>query len=121
MTGAEELRTAAATLREWSAAADADSPAPWYIRVHGRYHLMRYGTAPGSDLLRGGSFGTRGQPRCMHGPVARWVALMDPSIGPLLADWLDQAADAFEGVDCPDDEPALAVARAVNTKTKEQH
>lgn len=30
-----------------------------------------------------------------------------------LARWLDQAADAFEGTDCPDAEPALAVARAV--------
>lgn len=33
-----------------------------------------------------------------------------------LAAWLDQAADAFEGMDCPDDEPALALARLINPK-----
>ncbi|MFZ3494601.1 hypothetical protein ACODT5_15480 [Streptomyces sp. 5.8] len=30
-----------------------------------------------------------------------------------LADWLEQAAEALEGQDAPNDEPALAVARAL--------
>jgi hypothetical protein len=30
-----------------------------------------------------------------------------------LARWLEQAADAFEGIEVPDDEPALATARAI--------
>ncbi|MFC1420770.1 hypothetical protein [Streptacidiphilus cavernicola] len=41
---------------------------------------------------------------------------MDPTVGGLLADWLDQAADAFEGVDCPATEPALLLARKINAK-----
>ncbi|WP_224274021.1 hypothetical protein [Streptomyces sp. LS1784] len=46
-------------------------------------------------------------------PYGEWIATMDPATGLAIARMLDQAAEALAGQDIPDDEPALAVARAV--------
>lgn len=45
--------------------------------------------------------------------VNRYVAAVGPATGLAVAAWLDQAAEALIGVDVPDDEPALAVARQI--------
>lgn len=42
---------------------------------------------------------------------AYWIALMHPGVGLALARVLEQAAEALEGTDVPEDEPVLAVAR----------
>lgn len=45
--------------------------------------------------------------------IAPYIATMHPGVGKALARLLEQAAEALAGQDVPDDEPALAVARAV--------
>lgn len=45
--------------------------------------------------------------------VNRYVVAVGPATGLAVAAWLDQAAEALIGVDVPDDEPALVVARQI--------
>lgn len=76
-------------------------------------------------------------------PELRWIALMDPAMGPPLAEWLEYMARRYENrlkvaavvwsdaLDRSDADRfadkvdggthALAVARSINTPTEEQH
>jgi hypothetical protein len=42
---------------------------------------------------------------------ARYIALMHPGVGLAIAEVLEQAAEALEGADVPEDEPVVTLAR----------
>lgn len=106
MTAPEELRKAAARLRDL--AADA-SPAPWHEGVG----LIRSGRAVAVI------YDVEAEP----GDIA-WIATLHPGIAQPLADWLDTVADAhihlddreISAFDLPgtSTHPALTVARIIN-------
>jgi hypothetical protein len=126
-TPAEELRAGADRLRKLAAEA---TPAPWTWKRWHSDDCRADCDDPSCFLLIVGS---------PHGPVgdadvdrdvfaversvhergesdADYIAAMDPSVGVLLADWLDTAAVNAAALTWPNDfiERALAVARAVN-------
>jgi hypothetical protein len=131
MTPAEELRTAAETLRTLAtAAADDSGNATWKTNRHfpelpeaGYTALWATGVQP---LLKGG--GGRGRPPAyVTAPVGDYIAAMDPTLGLALATLLEgvlsssrEASPAHE--ECSswctpqtcDLSAALAVARQIN-------
>jgi hypothetical protein len=115
MNPAEELRAAAAKIRALATAASEDSGSSHWetIRVHPEYPestSTRLRANPGGLLIHGGGYGKRPGPR-VSGPVGDYIAAMEPAVGLVLADLLDdQAAGDDEGVINP---WALAVARQI--------
>lgn len=123
---ASVLRTAAATLRTRAAAA---TPGPWQARHQGGSHDVIGGAYPlpgkASDnrkVHRDGGY-AEDWPVEVVNPAADadWIALMDPGMGPLLADWLDAVAAHLEATTHPDwqdilQSQALAFARKINSK-----
>ncbi|WP_404974773.1 ead/Ea22-like family protein [[Kitasatospora] papulosa] len=127
-TGAAELREAAALLRE---AASHATPGPW--RTHDTWLDSGGHTATvltdrpdikDTDLVAW-------LPTMSNAPWdetrnawrnAGWMALMDPSVGLALADWLERAAVNAAVLTWPNDvvEGALAVARQVLSTTTGQ-
>ncbi|MFH8257876.1 hypothetical protein [Streptomyces roseolus] len=108
MTPADELRIAAIKLREHVDAAEKKRPGPWAPGAAGTVISPREG---GVRIVSGYTI--------PEGPeIARYIGLMDPMVGHALVRLLDQAADALTGVDVDDDEPALAIARALNGGTR---
>ena len=110
---AAELRAASARLREYAAAA---SVAPWLRSGIGDFgwtvHLGPEQSVETEDSEQGRA-------------NADWIALVDPAVGLLLADWLETIAARLDHSTHPDwqdviEPKALAVARAINT-TEEQH
>ncbi|MBW5420310.1 hypothetical protein GKQ77_01825 [Streptomyces sp. BG9H] len=122
-TPADELRTAAATLRVHAAAAAEDSGnTTWHTTRHfpdqpNTTYTTVWAT-DGKPLLRGG--GGRGRPHpYVSAPVGDYIAAMDPAVGLALADWLDATAARLQQQAHPDwqdtvEPQALAVARAIN-------
>lgn len=104
MTAAETLRAASARLRELTADI-GHVPTPWIQQPYPAKQGVL--TAPGEETPILMAF---------WGSVSEYAAAMNPAVGLALSNWLDQAADAFEGVECPDDEPALVLARLINPK-----
>ncbi|MEV8353166.1 hypothetical protein ACFVTT_34140 [Streptomyces niveus] len=118
---ADELRTAAQTLRERAASA---TPGPWR-REDDQRRLERFVSSENGTLdINFGYLGNNNQ------ADAEYVALMDPGVGAALADWLDtvtQYAELYANLTltstgAPPDEAsydqgtrhALAVARQIN-------
>jgi len=99
-TPAEDLRTAAAKLRELIAAVsrDIDTNPYWTSDEHPPHdHSSLY---------------ARGVDGGLGGPAGAFAAAMHPGVGAALADWLDSAAEDAEQIGA--DYRALAVARAIN-------
>lgn len=117
MTVAEELHTAAATLRTAARAAGGGEWAADYFPegtvVHPADSTL--------SLFQLHADGNRaaGTP-CVPKPIGAWIALMDPTMGPLLADWLERQADTVSSTawcaSNPDQDVALDFARAINAK-----
>ncbi|MFK0018233.1 ead/Ea22-like family protein [Streptomyces sp. NPDC090798] len=123
---ADELRTAAQTLRQ---RAEAATPGPW--RQHDT-HLGQYGYAATVLSGEGNDTDLRAWLPSMSQepwdetrnawPDAAYIAAMGPGVGLALADWLDVAAEHCRGHylccdngPCPESaKPALAVARQIN-------
>ncbi|MFE3583719.1 hypothetical protein [Streptomyces vinaceus] len=99
MTPAEELRAAAEKLRVLAAEA---SPAPWAAN--------QWGNVETADYAEVAEVWPLSAPANVN---VNYIAVMHPGVGAALARMLEQAADALAGQDVPDDEPALAVARAI--------
>ncbi|MFJ9420743.1 hypothetical protein [Streptomyces sp. NPDC101249] len=118
MTPADEITTAARTLRTLATtAADDSGDTHWTShRITTRDARLR---ADGDDILRGGSTGPhgRGSRPHFHPPVADYIAAMSPIVGLALADWLNSwtGIDLREDAALPADaQHALAVARQIN-------
>lgn len=105
-TPADELRTAAATVRQL---AEAATPGPWQQSGIGDYGWTvntpdsHVAETDDSDLGRAD---------------ANWIAAMGPNVGLALADWLDQEADRLAATATPLWQEAvgrhpLAIARAL--------
>lgn len=118
MTTAEELRTAAATLR--ARLADPElTPGPWLSLDHGDRILY---DGPGAD----------DQPPVYvidepmsNGANADYLELLHPGVGAALADWLEYHAATsallhaiVDGPTPERDRYALAVARAINGRPR---
>lgn len=119
---ADELRTAAATLRKWSTAAHADAGAPWESRPRRENDPLGPTSptcTPWASIIHGPPARV---PAYVTGPVGRWMALMDPGMGPLLADWLEAvSSDIGDHSECIGKArcelaSALRIARHINTK-----
>lgn len=108
MSPAEELRAAAATLRQTAAKAQAG---PWGVESTGRtWAVLSYSTSGFvADL------GRKDVPDTLLD--GEWIALANPALAEPLAAWLDRAADheCLESpVACRDANRALDVARVIN-------
>ena len=128
-TPADELRTAAATLRALATAASTDTDgtptAHWNSKNQGPGRSLLCGdyTTNGRgelvgwpSLARGGSFQ---RPSYMSTQHAEYAAAMGPAVGLALADWLEYTASMLAAQTHPDWQDlvgcnALAVARAIN-------
>lgn len=104
-TPADELRTAAATLRALLTNPEL-TPGPWLSMDRGD-RLVHAG--PGSESKR--PIYVVDEPM-NNSANAAWIAAMDPGVGAALADWLASAADDAEQIG--PDHNALAVARQIN-------
>ncbi|WP_436772047.1 hypothetical protein [Yinghuangia sp. YIM S09857] len=106
MTDTGTLRAAATRLRDLAAAASEHGDPPWSYADRTRTSgALRY--ADRDLILRGGSTGRGDGPR-VHRATGIWIATFDPTLGLLIADWLDHDADTGHPSDA-----ALHVARAV--------
>jgi len=108
MTPAEELRTAAATLRALAAEA---TPGPWEGR--GKVDASIWANSIGNYVTEKITSGER------HKADAHYIAAMHPGVGDLIAKWLT----TWVGIDFRDDaalpedaQHAIAIARAINSK-----
>ncbi|MER5482958.1 hypothetical protein ABT024_07040 [Streptomyces sp. NPDC002812] len=125
MTPAEELRAAAALLRDRLVSAATEGP--WHVTEYDVYTQQSYdfeaglGTAPGRVDVVGHGYEGGGFDRLCD---AQYVAAMHPGVGAALADWLDAAsAHVRAGYVCCDSgadrcyesatPQALAVARTI--------
>jgi len=124
---ADELRSAAQTLRSL---AEAATPGPW--RQHDT-HLGQYGYAATVLSGEGNDTDLRAWLPSMSQepwdetrnawPDAAYIAVMGPNVGLALADWLDVAADYADRwpsdhqTNSPFRQGALAVARQINGST----
>lgn len=123
MTPAEELRKAAATLRELAAEA---TPGPWDV-----VNEMEPWDTPAADVAnvhgrdrRDGTYDWKwswvvaspdGHPDpCMKVENARWVAALSPAVAGPLARWLDDAAGESEDYGLVVMAPAYDLARVIN-------
>lgn len=108
MTPAEELRTAAQTLRERLADPEL-TPGPWLSLDHGDRLLY-----DGPDAESKPPVYVVDEPMS-NGANALWIETMHPGVGTALADWLEWEADtasrtAWAPINISQDR-ALAVAR----------
>ncbi len=141
MTPADELRTAAQTLRKL---ADDATPGPWVRPLNTRYKSTVSAPLPEGERgswLDGIDPTTGKRERCTVAMVPTWsngrhsrqrggrdleyIAAMHPGVGTALADWLTVEAETWAGDEvhsrctpqsCTLD-AALAVARAINGGT----
>lgn len=119
-TPADELRTAAATLRALATTASTDR----YERDTSTWTSQHISTTDARiyapervRIIRGSSSGPNGrgvQPH-LHPNHADYIAAMDPRLGLALSAWLDSAADDAEQIGA--DHHALDVARLINQET----
>jgi hypothetical protein len=120
MTPADELRTAAQTLRKL---ADDATPGPWVRPLNTRYKSTVSAPLPEGERgswLDGIDPTTGKRERCTVATVPTWsngrhsrqrggrdleyIAALHPGVGTALADWLDQAAHHYEcGIRAADD------------------
>lgn len=118
-TPADELRAAAATLRDLAQAA---TPGPW--RQHDT-HLGQYGYTATVLSGEGNETDLRAWlPSMSQEPWdesrnawsdAAYIAAMHPGVGAALADWLDETAGQLDALPFPvTHATALATARAIN-------
>lgn len=126
VTPAEELRTAAARLREMAAAA---KDGPWTVREeHGRditdeaWSEVRVVAPSGDVAITYMSSVLEGDP---HEDNAAYIAAMGPHVAEPLAGWLDDEACladmlAADGAVYNGTRPALKVARSVPGTSPEQ-
>lgn len=117
LTPAEELRTAAATLKS---AARTAGGSEWTADHFPEGTVVRPTDSTHSLFqLHADGIRAAGTP-CVSQPVGAWMALMGPGMGPLLADWLEWMVRAEHGASIAIPTEALALARKINAKTKEQ-
>ncbi|QUH01410.1 hypothetical protein HUO13_11860 [Saccharopolyspora erythraea] len=120
---AEELRQAAATLRELAAKA---KPGPWTVDDNGDVHASE--RLPGSEHRTAYAYETNvsihdseyGDPGIADEADARWIATFSPAVAePLARVFLDEAGtrDEGSGADNYPNEDALALARQINAAT----
>lgn len=117
-TPATVLRTAAATLRT---AARSAGGSDWLADHFPEGTVVRPADSIHSLFqLHADGIRAAGTP-CISRPVGAWIALMDPGMGPLLADWLDDVADGLDANTHPGWQECLqprafAIARKINSK-----
>lgn len=117
-TPADELRKAAAVLRETATKA---IPGPWHNLDSGDRIIAAVGDP---------SFVYVVDEPMSHAGSAAWIALANPLLAEPLASWLETVADQFDAPPCdaedgvcngcewrPDFNDALATARALNGST----
>ncbi|MCF2531730.1 hypothetical protein [Yinghuangia soli] len=107
MTDTDTLRAAAARLRNLARDATTDGAAPWRYRDRTPTTGTLLYADRGHPIIRGGSTGRGDGPR-VHRATGIWIATLDPTLGLLIAAWLDHDADTGHP-----SEAALHVARAV--------
>ena len=126
-TPSDELRTAAQRLRKL---ADDATPGPWQRPLNTRYKATVTGALPEGERgswLDGIDPTTGEREHCTVAMVPTWsngrhsrqrggrdleyIAAMHPTVGLVLADWLDSAAEDAEQIGV--DHRALAVARSI--------
>lgn len=110
MTHADELRTAATTLRNLAEAAAKDTGSPTWTAA--RTHPENP-TWTSSTVLAGSVPVIHGGHPFLTGPAADYIAAVGPATGLAIADWLDSAA--IESGLIGTGHHALTVARAINT------
>lgn len=112
-TPAQELRTAAQTLRS---AADHAGGDDW-IADHYPEGTVVHPADSTTSIFRLAADGMRaaGTPHVLA-PIGEYIATVSPALGLLFADWLDSAAVEAEQIGT--DPRALAVARRINAATK---
>lgn len=112
-TPADELRTAAESLRK---AAEAATDGPWISETSPVYGF-RVGTA---NMRAWVAFtGDYADEPDESGPDAAYIAAMHPGVGLALAGWLESTAESLDATTHPGwqetvAQPVLAVARAIN-------
>lgn len=109
MTAAEQLRQASETLRRL---ADGATPGPWWPS-HSEPSPHR---PPYAYDVEGGDDGYGPMFSGLFGDAAL-IALMDPDLARMLADWLDEAAAWAEELPEWTDPQALALAEHINERT----
>ncbi|MFE3139723.1 hypothetical protein [Streptomyces scopuliridis] len=129
-TPADELRTAATTLRALATTASTGRSGELTTRWTFTERHLHSGKRWGSGMLRATDALTEGDnpllgKSLIHGAPGRapslatqhgdYIAAMDPTLGLLLADWLDSAAEDADQIGA--DHHALAVARQINAST----
>lgn len=129
---ADLLRQAAALLRQRAERMAKECPGPWWLLdPSAPYQQVWYGDEAKVKAIDAGTVpeeeweGIWAGSNSVHGgvdldpPLAQWAALMQPSVGFALADWLEKFADLYDESrhrDRPvfgDYGQALAVARAL--------
>lgn len=106
-TPADELRQAAATIREVAAKA---SPGPWWNDDHEIYTVDRDWVAESCDV---------DNPELATGNGAH-IAMWHPGMTILVADFLDAVGKSIDGLDLPEASfrQEIAIARAINGGVK---
>lgn len=115
-TPADELRTAAATLRALAEAAATESGNPHWTSTRA-FPEQPDSTASIVSAEEAGPVFRIARASYVRGPISDYVAAMDPAIGLLLAKWLGSwdGVDFDEHASMPDDlAHALTIARAIN-------
>ena len=108
-TPAEEIRTAAAKLRQ-RVEALGDCRGPWYIVNEDKRPYPQTISNIGVPYVVAS---TTTDPH--HKPdIAQYICTVNPRVGAALVRLLEQSAEALEGSAVADDEPALVAARAIN-------
>ncbi|MFE0845312.1 hypothetical protein [Streptomyces rochei] len=119
MNPADELRTAAQTLRTLATeAASGSGSNRWRTKRHFPNQpgstFTSLLTESGTPLMGGGG---RNRVPYLHAPVADYIAAMHPGVGTALAAWLESwtGIEMYEAHALPEDaRHALAVARQIN-------
>jgi hypothetical protein len=106
-TPADTLRAAAARIREHTIGATPG----WWKANDDAYPTAVY-ASEGTSVIDGARWG--GEASVFDNDAdARWIAMMHPDVGELIADWLESAARTWEFVTYSNRDAALAVAHAV--------
>lgn len=114
LSPSEILTAAAKLLRERAAATEPDVMAlrgvAWHAEECDRDRcacIVAQGAQFPADYVQPGRYIADAETP----ELAAWIALMHPGVGLVLAGVLEQAAEALEGADVPEDEPVVMLAR----------
>lgn len=104
LSPSETLTAAAKLLRERATAA---TPGPWIVHQANGFVRVDQPGPPSKAWTEKSGADLAEENRS----TAEYIALMHPGVGLALARVLEQAAEALEGQDVPEDEPVLTLAR----------